>query len=127
MSIELNDEERIRLAQLVMNIFEEWQLEPDEQLMLLGMPESTSPRLLSQFRHGKPLPQDDAVINRAKHVLGIQHSLHVVYPRNHNMPLFWLKHRCRALKAPPLLVMLEEGLPGMSRVWRHLDCTQNWT
>lgn len=126
MSVELSDEERIRLAELVMSIFDEWHLDPAQQLSLLGLPEDTKPRELTRYRRGTPFPQEEALLARAKHVLGIQESLHVVFPLNPQMPIFWLNNRNRYFKMAPLHVMLDEGLPGMNRVWRHLDCTVNW-
>lgn len=122
----LSENERIQLAQLVMDIFEDWQLSSEQQLELLGLPSGTKPRELTRFRHGSPFPPVDSVLERAKHILGIQHSLHVVFPRNHNMPNFWLRNRNRQLKDRPLAIMLGEGLSGMNRVWRSLDCTLNW-
>ncbi|MCK9532101.1 MAG: hypothetical protein M0R77_16310 [Gammaproteobacteria bacterium] len=126
MAVDLNEEERGCLAQLVMNIFADWRLETDEQKNLLGLASSDGMRSLSHFRHGTPLPDEEDIIERARHVLGIQNSLLRVYPLNANMPQFWLYHRNKALKGFPLQIMLEEGLPGMHRVWRHLDCTLNW-
>lgn len=126
MALDLNEQERGRLAQLVMNIFEDWRIDSDDQKALLGLPEKESARTLSRFRQGKPLPDEEDIIERARHVLGIQSSLQRTYPLNANMPKFWLYHRNKALKGFPLQIMLEEGLPGMHRVWRHLDCTLNW-
>ena len=126
MSVELSEEERTRLAELVMAIFDEWQLDAGQQLLLLGLPEDTKPRELTRFRRGTPFPQEDALLNRAKHVLGIQEALNVVFPLNPHMPVFWLNNRNRYFKTPPLHVMLDEGVAGMNRVWRHLDCTVNW-
>jgi len=111
---------------MVMAIFEEWQLNAQQQLLLLGMPEDTKPRELTRWRRGTPFPQEEALLNRAKHVLGIQEALHVVFPLNPRMPVFWLNNRNRYFRSAPLTVMLDEGLPGMNRVWRHLDCTVNW-
>jgi len=125
-SAELSDEERIRLAELVMAIFEEWHLDADQQLSLLGLPDGTKTRELTRWRRGSPFPQEEALLNRARHVLGIQEALHVVFPLNPRMPVFWLNNRNRYFKTAPLHVMLDEGLAGMNRVWRHLDCTVNW-
>ena len=112
---------------LVMNILDEWRLAPEDQVAMLGFPEGTKPRELSRYRNGTtPFPDDKNVLDHAEHVLGIQESLHVVFPLNHNMPGFWLKNRNKALKGIPLHIMLEEGLSGMHRVWRQLDCTINW-
>lgn len=126
MSVVLSEEERTRLAELVMSIFEEWQLNAEQQLSLLGLPEGTKSRELTRWRRGTPFPQDEALLIRAKHVLGIQEALHVVFPLNPRMPIFWLNNRNRYFKIAPLHVMIDEGLPGMNRVWRHLDCTVNW-
>lgn len=126
MSKRLNEEERIELAQFVTEIMTEWKLTPEEQITLLGLPDGTRPRELSRFKRGTPLPQDETILHHAEHILGIQHSLHVIYPLNRNMPLFWLTHRNKPLRGIPLKIMLEDGLHGMSRVWRILDCTQNW-
>ena len=128
MNNELNSEERTSLAMLAVSILDEWRLSPTDQLFLLGLPDDTKPRELSRYRNGvSPLPEDEGVINHARHVLGIQESLHVVFPLNRNMPGFWLKHRNKALKGIPLEIMLDEGLSGMHRVWALLDCTQNWS
>lgn len=126
MSTQLSEEDRIRLAELVMSILDEWRLSAEQQLALLGLPEGTKPRELTRWRRGTPFPQEEALLDRAKHVLGIQEALHVVFPLNPHMPLFWLNNRNRYFKTAPIHVMLEEGLPGMNRVWRHLDCTVNW-
>lgn len=124
--VNLSLEEREQLARLVMDIFEDWRLTTEQQFSLLGLDEDSSPRLLTKYRHGKAFPEEEDILERAKHVLGIQHALHVVFPLNPKMPVFWLKNRNRQLKAPPLRVMLNEGIDGMHRVWRSLDCTLNW-
>lgn len=126
MSKILTDDERAALAQLALEILSEWKVTPTESLALLGMPEGTKPRELSQYKRGTPFPQDETIISHAEHILGIQESLHVVYPMNRNMPLFWLTHRNKPLGGIPLKIMLDDGLHGMGRVWGILDCTQNW-
>jgi hypothetical protein len=122
----LSEDERVQMAQFVSGILAEWRLTPEESLSLLGMPEGTKPRELSRFKRGTPLPPDETIISHAEHILGIQESLHMIYPRNRNMPLFWLTHRNKQLGGIPLRIMLDDGLHGMSRVWGILDCTQNW-
>ena len=127
MAVELSESERTQLGQIVTEIFNTWGLEDGMQIVLLGLPEQTKPRHLTRFRHGQqPLPQEDELLDRAKHILGIQQSLELMFPLNKNMPLFWLRNRNRSLKGIPLTIMLESGLIGMGRVWRTLDCTQNW-
>lgn len=128
MSVILNDEERRRLAPIVMSILDDWKIDEESQVTLLGMTGEMKPRHLNQYRRGTTaFPQEDDLIERARHIVGIQEALHLIFPRNPHMPAFWLtnpnnKHFGRA----PILIMLEEGIPGMERIWGHLDCTQNW-
>jgi len=127
LTVQLNDTERTNLAMLVMSILDEWRVAPEDQVAMLGFPQGTKPRELSRYRQGTtPFPDDKDILNHAEHVLGIHESLHVVFPLNRNMPGFWLKNRNKALKGIPLHIMLDEGLSGMHRVWRQLDCTINW-
>lgn len=126
LSNDLTNEERADLAVFVTDILTEWKLTPEESLALLGHPDGTKPRELSRYKRGNPLPQDDTILQHAQAILGIQHSLHVVFPLNRNMPLFWLTHRNKQLGGIPLRIMLDDGLHGMQRVWGILDCTQNW-
>ncbi len=128
MTVRLDNAERQRLAPLVMSILDEWQLTDEAQIALLGLPERTKPRELSRFRQGsQPLPDEDDIVERSRHIVGIQEALHVVFAKNPNMPAFWVANRHnRQFGRAPMEIMLEEGLDGMQRVWGHLDCTRNW-
>jgi hypothetical protein len=126
MNYGLSEEERIALATLVMSIFEDWELDAEYQKVLLGMEDAVKSRELSRYRHGTAFPEDQGLIERARHVVGIHQALHRVFPLNTKMPSFWLYTRNRVLKGMPIEIMVDEGLPGMTRVWSHLDCTVNW-
>lgn len=126
MTTKFSEQERIELARIVTDIFLDWQLEPELQLHLMGMPENSRQRELTKFKHGKPLPDNNDILERVRHIIGIHNSLHVIYPLNRNMPGFWIRNRNRFLKGIPLAIMSEEGISGMFRIWRHLDCTLNW-
>ncbi len=121
-----NQQDREQLATLVMGVLDDWNIREEYQINLLGLPEDTAVRELTKFSRGKALPDDDALLQRAVHIIGIHQALHVVFPLNPKMPGFWLTTRNRYFRGQPLTVMLEEGLAGMDRVWRHLDCTRNW-
>lgn len=124
--IELNYEERCRLSVLVMAVLDTWKVERTDQLHLLGMAAGRG-RELARLRNGNPFPEDDAVFERARHILGIDDALQVIFPRNGNMSAFWLTNpNNRQFGRAPVEVMLDEGLAGMRRVWSHLDCTQDW-
>lgn len=111
---------------MVMNVLDDWNIAEEYQLALLGLPADTQTRELTKYSRGKALPDDDALLQRAVHILGIHQALLVVFPLNRRMPGFWLTTRNRHFRAVPLSLMLEEGLAGMERVWSHLDCTRNW-
>ncbi len=128
MALELEYEERRRLAPMVMAILDEWKLDGEQQVAILGMHGEIRPRHLSQYRQGTtPFPQEDELIERARHIVGIQEALHLIFPRNPHMPSFWLANpNNRQFGQAPMNIILEDGLPGMERIWGHLDCTQNW-
>ncbi|QEP43865.1 DUF2384 domain-containing protein [Ectothiorhodospiraceae bacterium BW-2] len=126
--MELTLQERTQLAQLVTDILSRWHIRESDQIVLLGLPDETKPRYLTQLRQGsKPIPDDERVIDRAKHILGIQESLDVLFPMNPNMPRFWIRNKNKLFRRKvPLEMMLNDGLNGMDKIWSMLDCTRNW-
>jgi len=121
-----NQQERESLANMVMRVLNEWNIRDEFQLQLLGLPTNTPQRELTKFSRGKALPDDDDLLARAVHLIGINQALSIIFPLNPKMPGFWLTMRNRHFRSQPLTIMLEEGLAGMDRIWCHLDCTHNW-
>ena len=105
---------------------QEWNLDTSQKLTLLGL--EVKGRMLPQYAQGKtPLPQDEQILDRAKHIMGIAHALHGFFPLNYKGGSIWLRNKNKYfLKKPPLNCMLEDGLRGMHKVWTNLDCTQGW-
>jgi len=126
LTLHYSQQDREQLAVLVMGVLNDWNIREEYQLALLGLPETTASRELTKFSRGKALPDNDELLQRVVHLLGIQQALGVVYPLNTRMAGFWLTTTNRFFKQTPMTVMLEEGVSGMDRVWRHLDCTRNW-
>lgn len=125
MESELTEQERSTLGRKVVEVFHDWELRPELQLTLLGIPDRKA-RELIRYKNGQPLPNENDLLARATHIVGIQRSLHANYPLNHSLPGFWIRNRNRLLRGIPLAIMVEGGLSGMHRVWSHLDCTRNW-
>ncbi|MBT3197098.1 MAG: DUF2384 domain-containing protein [Gammaproteobacteria bacterium] len=124
-TLEFSYEERVALTQRVMGLFEEWGIGKREQLELLGL--SGKERMLTQFRYGTPLPDDQLVLQRVRHLIGIGDALFLNFPRTTAGGGVWLRHTNKYLsKRPPLSIMLEDGIPGLKQVWTNLDCTQGW-
>lgn len=123
--LEFSIEERVLLARRVMSLFEEWDIGKKEQMKLLGV--TGKERMLTQFRHGAPIPDEQSVLQRVRHLIGIGDALFHNFPRSRSGGAIWLRHTNKYLcKRPPLTIMLEDGIPGLKQVWVNLDCTQGW-
>ena len=127
MAAELTPEERSELARLMMDVFDEWGVEPAMCVSLLGLPADTRTRTMLRYRNGQPLPETDELLLRARQLLEIQHSLRNAFPMNAAMAKYWIStENTRFANRTPLAVMLEEGLPGIERIRRHLDASDEW-
>ncbi len=128
MVTQYSEQDRMQMARRVINALEDWRLEPQTQIQLMGLPDSTRPRHLKRFQDGmQALPDDAEILERARHLIGINDSLVRIHPMNHRAGYLWLQNRSKYFPDnPPLQVMLEEGLSGLHRVWANLDCTIDW-
>ena len=117
-----SEENRKKLAKLLMNLFKKWDLDTATQLNLLGL-SPTSRSLLSQYRMGlKPLPNTRDQFDRAGWLLAIHKALRLLYPHNENIRYTWIKRKNEALNnQPPLELMINEGIIGLAKVSRYLD------
>jgi hypothetical protein len=123
----LNHDERVQLSVMIMDVLDNWQVSPNDQISLLGLPESTRPRALKRYHEGTPLPEDPVVWERIAHLAGIADALRTSYPRNHRMAGVWLsRSNSRFGDRTPLAAMLEDGLNGINAVHMHLDCSYDW-
>ncbi len=123
----MSDQELKTLGLTIMKILDSWSISDRDRMNLLGFSQSQKERYLTRFRNGStPFPNDKDKIERVRHLMGIQRALEENYPLNSKMPAYWVINFQRQLKGIPVVIMLEDGLSGMYRVWRHLDCTANW-
>jgi uncharacterized protein (DUF2384 family) len=117
----LNDEELGQLTHKVFQVLREWHLEHDEQVTLLGLPETMKPRHLTRHHEGEPLPREDETLARMERLLSIEHELVCAFPHNPNMAALWVTTPSRLFNdARPLDLMLEKGVAGMTEVLEHL-------
>lgn len=128
MSTQYTEQERLRLTQRTIDALEDWRIAPELQIELMGLPENTRPRALKRYRDGmQALPDDPDVLERARHIIGINESLVRIHPMNHRAGFLWLNNRSKYFpEEPPIVVMCREGLTGLHRVWANLDCTIDW-
>lgn len=126
MSTRLSAEDRSNLSQVLMELFNAWDVGAAQQRVLLGL-EGEKADLLWQVHKGEEIPDDDDILARAEHLLAIHDCLRTAYPRSANMASHWLHQTSRHfVERPPLTVMLEDGVQGLKAVRGHLDCTQGW-
>ncbi|MEJ2201118.1 MAG: MbcA/ParS/Xre antitoxin family protein [Desulfuromonadaceae bacterium] len=114
-------EYRTRLAKMVMKLFELWQLNNEDQAALLGL--STKGRTsLSRYRAGKPLADNQDLLDRVGHLLGIHKSLRLIFPHNPDLAYRWISMpNQRFDHKSPLDLMKERRFEGLLAIRRYLD------
>ena len=123
----LNEEERLQLGRLVVNVLEEWGIAAQDAVSILALPGKVSGRHLRRYQDDTPLPDDPDVLKRVEHLLGIADALRTTFPRNNKIGVLWLQQPCKRLRRRrPLDIMLEDGLSGLITVRTHLDCSFAW-
>ncbi|MBT3310047.1 MAG: hypothetical protein HOL04_12180 [Gammaproteobacteria bacterium] len=123
--LEISYEQRVALTERVMELFSDWSIGKKEQMKLLGL--QGKERMLTQLKYGTPVPDEQSVLQRVRHLIGIGDALCHNFPRTQAGGAVWLRHTNKYLsKRPPLTIMLEDGIPGLKQVWVNLDCTQGW-
>jgi len=123
----LNQDEEIHLTFTVSQILENWVLDDNIQLSLLGLEDKIKPRHLYKYRNGDiSFEFDQNLITRSTMILGIHESLGTTYPSNRDYGAIWLKRPVKKFKHKTPLELMLSGETGMRRVWYFLDCTQTW-
>jgi hypothetical protein len=127
MSYSLSAEDRIHLSRVILDVLEQWRVSVEQQVTLLGLQDDGGGETLAEMRGGSPYPDDEALLDRAQHILAIHDCLRTAYPRSTNMAVYWLNQPNRHFRRqPPLQVMLQADGGGLEWVRGHLDCTRNW-
>ncbi|HEB54728.1 MAG TPA: DUF2384 domain-containing protein [Gammaproteobacteria bacterium] len=124
---EMSADDYSALTKLIMVILDEWGLTAAEQLNVLNLPEKTPTRNLRKYRNGQAFPKTADVFERLEHIVGIFEALRTSYPHNKQMAMIWMK-KCNRhfVTRPPIVIIAEDGLPGLIQVRAHLDCTFDW-
>lgn len=112
---------RERLARLVVQLLDHWQLAPADQATLLGLsPQSRS--TVARYRKGEPLADSADLLSRAGHLLGIHKALRIMFPHDLDLAYRWVGAPNRRFNdAAPLEVMKKHGYEGILAVRRYLD------
>ena len=113
-------EARGRLAAMVTQLLEHWQLPATEQAILLGL--STGSRTtLARYRNGEPLADNRDLLERVGHLLGIHKSLRMLFPHDLDLAYRWITQPNRLLGARPVDLVIQHGFEGLLAVRRYLD------
>jgi hypothetical protein len=122
-----NNDERLALTQGIVGLLDHWGVSAEGQVSILALPAGTRAGAMRQFRKNTPFPDDQRVLERIEHLLGIADALRTAYPRNANMDAIWMNRPNRQFdQRTPLAVMIEDGLDGVIMVRAHLDCAYDW-
>lgn len=117
----LGTREQQVLSQMVVQLFDHWQLTTADQCMLLGLP-PTARASLERYRDGRPITADRAHLERCGHLLAIHKSLRILYPENREVVYSWMTHPNKAFDDQrPLDFIRAHGLEGLVTVRRYLD------
>jgi hypothetical protein len=116
------DSDRVKLAKMLMKLFELWKLDTATQLALMSL-SPTSRAMLSRYRQGlTPLPYTQDLLDRAGWLLAIHQALRSLYPQDADRCYAWVNLRHQMLdNLTPVEYMRYHGLIGIAKVARYLQ------
>lgn len=109
-------EGRKALAEVLIDIFKQWGLHELNQAKLLGF------KSMARLKQGEPLPDNEAILERAGHLLAIERALTKLYPSQENKRKNWITiANIKFDNATPLKIMLEEGIEGIKKIREFVE------
>ncbi|MGD8514690.1 MAG: DUF2384 domain-containing protein [Granulosicoccaceae bacterium] len=124
----MDQNERQSLARETMRILNDWQVPPELQVILLGLPENTKPRALNRYRAGEDIfAEDEQTLKRLSCIIGMSQALQSAFPHNPDMARYWATSPSRFLgDRTPLDIMVSHGLEGMQNLLDQLNGDHSW-
>lgn len=120
-------EQKVEFTRRVINMLDDWGLDDSQQIHLLGLPEDTRSRQIRKYRNDTPFPDDENLMERVEHLVGIADALRTSYPTNAAGGSMWMNRRnSRFNDRTPLAAMLEDGMRSIVAIRIHLDCSYDW-
>jgi len=115
-------EERIKLTEMIMQLFELWELDTRTQLILFGMKESSRSILIKYRNSERAIPDDVDKLDRVGLLLLIHKCLRLLYPKNPMLVYSWVQRKNTKLDDQrPIDIMLNDGIIGLAKVARYLE------
>lgn len=110
-----------RWAQMVMSLFDHWNLSSEDQALLLGLARGKR-AALDRYQEGACIGTTREEYERVEHLLGIHRSLHLLFPHNRDVAYGWMKMRNRAFGGmTPVDAIKERGFTGLLMVRAYLN------
>ena len=104
------------LTTTVLEILDDWQTSPAQQLRLLGLDAESGGRMM-RFRNGTPLPDDPTTQRHIRSLLAIASGLNHIMPHTAHAGAAWLHGPGKQFGGTsPLEYILENGLEGLERI-----------
>jgi hypothetical protein len=114
-------EARVRLARMIVKLFDEWGVGAADQAALLGL-SSESRSTVARYRRGAPLADSADLLARVGHLLGIHKALRTLFPYDPDLAYRWVGTPNRRFEGEtPLAVMTRYGFEGILAVRRYLE------
>lgn len=88
--------------------------------MLLGLSPKTR-TTLSRYRSGTPFADNQDLLGRVGHLLGIHKSLRLIFPHNIDLAYEWITQLNRRFDGATPLAIMKKGYEGIMAVRRYLD------
>lgn len=113
---------RKTMAKALIKLFDQWELDTNTRLNLLGLSEN-SRALLNKYRNSQQgLSTSRDALDRTGWLLSIHKGLRLLFPYNENLRHSWVNRRNRAFdNHTPLEMMTERGIIGLANISRYLD------
>ncbi len=111
---------RIRLAGMIMKLFDHWEIPVEDQCILLGL--APGARMsLSRYRHGRPLADNTDLLGRVGHLLGIHKALRIILPHDQDLVYRWSTQPNKRFGGLRPLDVMKQGYEGLLAIRRYLD------
>lgn len=108
---------RLALTQMVLRLFDLWQISPKCQAALLNRSLGT----IRRYRSGGCFRIDEEMYDRIGMLLVIHKNLRILYPYNLDLVYRWVSARNQTFDGQPPIEIMKQGLYGLRRVWRYLE------
>lgn len=107
---------------MIMKLFELWDLTTEEQLELLGKDRHARANLTRYRQPGATFGSNRDLLERVGHLLAIHKSLRIIFPHNRELVYLWPKAANHHFGyKTPIAIMQEYGYTGLLMIRTYLD------